>query len=236
MNTEISYLDKLKTKSQYHFDNTRWDKPGEWFTVHGKFINNWQTELEEIQKSTQPLTWRNISSALHKTPQALPGSEREERVRSQELDILRGGGDPELELADVNTDVAKYSVFDKMTKFFGLERASSRVHVQRTGQVFNLHLDDYSVGYPGVNEDQLIRFIVMLEDWVPGHFYMYGTCPYTHWQAGEFHSFRWQDVPHCTSNASDCVRTSLIITGVKTAKTESILQSDYQNYSLESLV
>jgi hypothetical protein len=113
-----------------------------------------------------------------------------------------------------------------------LEQANSRIHVQRTGQVFNLHLDTYGVGFPGVPEDQLIRFIVMLEDWAPGHFYMYGTCSYTHWHAGDFHSFRWKDVPHCTANASDCVRTSLVVTGIKTACTEQILQSVYQDYPL----
>lgn len=228
-----SYYDTLKETSQYHFDNTRRDHLGEWFTVHGRFEGNWQQELEQLKSETQPLTWRNISSALgHKTPQAQWTPEREARVNSQELDIVRGGGDPEMALADVNIHVAQYPVFSSMIDAFGLESAHARVHVQRTGQVFNMHIDTYKTGFPDVPEEKLIRIVVQLEDWVPGQFYCYGTHNYSHWQAGEFHSFRWKDVPHGTANASSVPRTSLIVTGVMSDKTINMLNAPYSTYKV----
>lgn len=224
MNVEKSYLDQLKPQSQYHFDNTRRDQPGEWFTVHGQFSGNWNNELDTVKQSTMPLSWHNISS-LSNTSLALPGPERTARVHSQELDIIRGGGNPKLELTDIEPNAVKFPVFSHMVEFFALDRVNSRIHVQKTGQVFNLHLDTYQVGWPGVPAENLIRFIVMLEDWCPGHFYAYGTHTYTHWRAGEFHSFRWQDIPHCTANASNTLRTSLLVTGIKTSRTEEIVRS-----------
>lgn len=228
-----SYYDKLKQTSQYHFDNTHRDQPGEWFTTHGKFEGAWQQELQQLKTDTKPLTWRNISSSLgHKTPQTQWTPEREARVQSQELDITRGGGDPEMALTDVNIEVNQYPVFSSMIESFGLESVHARIHVQRTGQVFNMHIDTYGVGFPNVPEDKLIRITVMLEDWVPGQFYCYGTYNYSHWPAGEFHTFRWKDVPHGTANASSVPRTSLIITGIMTDKTINILNTPYTLYKV----
>lgn len=233
MTNNVSYYDKLKQTSQYHFDNTHRDQPGEWFTTHGKFVGDWQQELNQLKTETKPLTWRNISSSLgHKTPQTQWSPEREARVNSQELDIIRGGGDPEMALTDVNIEVNQYPVFSKMVEMFGLESAHARVHVQRTGQVFNMHIDTYGVGFPGIPEEKLVRIVVMLEDWVPGHFYTYGTHNYSHWPAGEFHTFRWKDVPHGTANASSVPRTSLIVTGVMTEKTIDILNTPYTSYKV----
>lgn len=201
--------------------------------MHGRFEGNWQQELQQLKNDTNPLTWRNISSLLgHKTPQAEWTSEREARVQSQELDITRGGGNPSLTLTDVNIEIDRYPVFSSMVDFFGLESAHARIHVQRTGQVFNMHIDTYGVGFPNVPEDKLIRITVMLEDWVPGQFYCYGTYNYSHWPAGEFHTFRWKDVPHGTANASSVPRTSLIVTGIMTDKTINILNTPYTLYKV----
>lgn len=225
-----SYFDQLKKTSNYHFDNTHRDKPGEWFFEHGRFVGNWRDELVLAYQHTKEIRWQSISGDLKNIPQDEWNVERADRVRKQEQDIERGGGDPKMVLTDANTDLSGYPTFQRMINFFCLDQGRSRIHFQHTGQTFNMHIDTYQVGWPGVDPSKMIRFIVMLEDWEPGQFYMYGNCSYSHWCAGDFHSFSWQDVPHGTANASQHVRPSLIVTGVKTPRTEDILRSPWAEY------
>ncbi len=222
-----SFFDQQRSQSQYHFDSTKHDQPGEWFSVFGRFHGSWHSELAEIITNSKKVNWENIAGVNN----ASMTPARQQRIDSQELDIVRGGGDPKMTLVQANTDVRQYPVFANMIDFFALDRVTARVHVQMTGQVFNYHVDAYP-HYADADPESLIRIIVCLEDWVPGHFYLYGTHNYSHWQAGEFHTFKWQDVPHATANASLAPRTSLIITGLKTARTREILAQKYTEFAV----
>ena len=68
--------------------------------------------------------------------------------------------------------------------------------------------------------------MVMLQDWEPGQFLMYGNQMFDRWRAGDVHTFDWQNLPHATANASLTPRPMLVVTGVKTEKTRQLLAKD----------
>ena len=228
MTTDNSFFDQGKRNSKYHFDYSKKDKVGEWFTVCGKFKGSWEAEVQELAVSSKKINWENIAGAANNASMT---PARETRIKSQELDIVRGGGDPKMTLVQADTDVSRYPIFNKMVEFFAMERVTARAHVQMTGQTFNYHIDAYP-HYADADQTRLRRIIVCLEDWEPGHFYIYGTHNYSHWKSGDFHVFKWEDVPHGTANASMKPRTSLIITGLATEKTNQILKTQYQEYDI----
>lgn len=219
-----SYFDERRQHSRYHFDATRHDPAGEWFWVFGQFAGQWHQELQELISSSKPINWQTLAG----TNDVAMSAERLKRIAKQEIDIVRGGGDPKMTLVHADTDVWRFQVFSKMIDTFGLEQVKARAHVQFTGEVFNYHLDIYP-HYSETDQHRLIRIIVNLQDWVPGQFYLYGTHHYSHWQAGDFHTFRWQDVPHATANASSVPRPSLIITGLRTEKTDRLLSAGFSH-------
>lgn len=223
----LSNFDICKTTSQYHFDSGREDRPGEWFTVIGQFKNKfWNDDLERIKQTLRPMSWSTLKTTLGRD-----GSNP--LLDAQELDIVRGGGDPKMTLVDVNDQLADYPSFQRMIGFFGLDQAKPRFHAQHTGQVFNYHIDTFYTAWPDVPKDQLIRIGIMLEDWQPGQFYIYGNRVYERWKAGEAHWFRWQDVPHGTANASSYPRYTLQITGIRTELTNKILSNTiYQDFAV----
>jgi hypothetical protein len=44
-----SHFEETQVTSNYHFDRTVREKPGEWFFVLGKFKNIWQSDLDNIK-------------------------------------------------------------------------------------------------------------------------------------------------------------------------------------------
>lgn len=205
-----------KERSSYHFDSNIKDKHGEWFQVLGKFTVDWQQDLEYIYNLSKPMTWANRKFTMGR-------KEVSAMLDQEEYDILQGGGDPRMELVNSFDDFSQLPAIQRIIDFFGLERNKSRVHVQRTGQVFNNHIDKLDAMYPNDDPKDIVKFCVMLKDWEPGHFYQYGNLTYEHWHAGECHIFDWYNIPHCTANASNNARYTLHITGIKTAHTDQII-------------
>jgi hypothetical protein len=109
-----------------------------------------------------------------------------------------------------------------MSEYFGIEDAKIRMHYQQPGQMFNLHIDKLQERCPD-DPERVIRMTIMLADWQPGQFYLYGTNTYSHWHAGDVHVFDWANVPHATANASRYMRPVLQVTGLKTEKTRRML-------------
>jgi hypothetical protein len=206
-----------KDRSKYHFDKNRKDLPGEWYTVLGRFNNTWKQHLESIKLASRPMTWENRKYTINRSGPVSPMLEQEE------YDIAIGGGDPKMAIVDVIDDFDPYTELTKIIEFFELEKSKTRLHIQKTGQVFNRHIDKLDDLYPGQDPDRIIRFAIMLEDWEPGQFYQYGNDMYDRWSAGDCHYFDWWNVPHATANASSYPRYTLQITGLKTQRTEEIL-------------
>jgi len=209
--------------SEYHFDDSVQDKSGDWFEVLGRFSGDWSEEHNRLVKSSMPINWETrkfYGDSNEKSPMLV----------QEEYDIALGGGDPKkLMLTNMVEDWTTFPTLYKMMDYFGLEVGGARgtkkrAHVQLTGQMFNLHIDKLWDRCPE-DPERICRITVMLDDWKPGQFYMYGNYIYSHWLAGEAHIFDWASVPHATANASNTPRAVLQVTGLKTDRTREILKN-----------
>jgi hypothetical protein len=70
---------------------------------------------------------------------------------------------------------------------------------------------------------KIMRIMINLSDWEPGHFMQYGNFNHTRWRIGDIYTFDWRHVPHSSANASLKPRVSLLTTGVVGAKTQEFL-------------
>ena len=78
--------------------------------------------------------------------------------------------------------------------------------------------------------NNVIRIMVMLDDWEPGQFLIYGNQIFDRWQSGDIHYFDWQNIPHATANASMTPRPMLVITGVMSLETKDITKVQLDRY------
>lgn len=210
-----------RARSRYHFDYTRRDQPGEYYFPLGRFVGDWTEELADaMERMTSPITWA--------TRKYSPYYDKEDGTKIQstmidqeEKDLARSGYDVNMQLTDVLEQNDIGPVISKMYEFFALDKPWVRLHIQKPGQMFNLHIDKLYDHAPDPSDTS--RIIVHLTDWEPGQFYQYGTYVLTHWHAGDIHTFDWPNVPHATANASHSLRPTIIMTGVKTARTREIL-------------
>lgn len=219
-----SNYEYTKQRSKYHFDNSRRDQMGEWVHHLGRYDVTWLEELEYIKQHTRPLTWPNRKATLTGNPDA-----KSPHADMEAYDILQGGGNPNMELMDIFDDIDATPNIKALSKPFGLEQERFRINVQRTGQMFDQHIDKLDLIYPGVDPDKIVKLVIMLEDWEPGQFYIYGTYSYTHWKAGDVHWFDWWSTPHSTANASHKLRFSINITGIRTEQTDRAF-ADFEKY------
>ena len=113
--------------------------------------------------------------------------------------------------------------FNKLLVWFGMDNAKMRLHVQRPGQMWNLHLDKLEKWNPE-DPNQVMRVMIALTDWEPGHFFSYGNYVHTGWRAGDVTTFDWQNIPHSTANAGHAPRITLQLTGVVTDRTRDFLR------------
>jgi hypothetical protein len=202
--------------SNYHFDNTKRDQQGEWYQVLGRFQGDWSEDLAKLKEDqTKPITWATrkfYGDSADESPM----------LRQEEYDLENTGAGKDLVLTNMTDELDDYPMLKKMANYFGITNAKKRIHHQMPGQMFNLHIDKLWERSPN-NPDKVIRLTILLEDWQPGQFYLYGTHTYSHWRAGEIHIFDWANVPHATANASRFPRPTIQVTGLKSQKTEDLL-------------
>jgi len=186
----------------------------------GYFAGDWSSDLNKVLESATPATWETVRHWRVKTSvgqiQDIPSDKLEEDY------IADAGGDKNLVLTNMEHDIPP--VFQNMIDTIGLENSYNRIHVQRTGQVFNWHKDKLT-RYNRDDPSKVLRVVVMMTDWIPGHFYQYDGELYNEWKAGDIHTFDWQQNYHCTANASLLPRVSLVTTGVIGRKTREFLNN-----------
>lgn len=210
-----SSWEQTKKKSLYHFDTRRMDP--RWDTVIrlGRFAGDWQTDLSAAISGGKPTTWatRGVSSV----PSDI--------LASEEYDLEVTGYGKDYVVTDLTWQIAP--VFQRMADCFALQDPMIRIHVQRPGQCWNLHIDKLEKWCPE-DPTRVARYFIALTDWEMGHFWNYGNYTYSHWHAGDITTFDWSNVPHSTANAGHNPRVTLQITGIKTNATERFLL-DLQN-------
>jgi hypothetical protein len=201
-----------KQRSNYHFDNFRLDPEVDTVTMLGNIQPFWLAELDTILDQGQPKTWRTRGQGADRAS---------EEYDQEEHDLEQFGYGKDYVVSDLTWNVPE--MFDKINLWFGMDNSKMRLHVQRPGQIWNLHLDKLEK-WNLEDPSQVMRIMVALTDWEPGHFFSYGNYVYTQWRAGDVTTFDWQNIPHATANAGHVPRATLQITGVVTEKTRDFLR------------
>ncbi len=215
-----SNWDNLKPRTSYHFNPFKNDPAYDAMRYAGRFEGDWSRELLDAVATSKEITWRNRNP--------IDGTNKD--IESEEYDLVRSGADADMPLTNLEYNIAP--VFQRMTDALALtggdkEAIQSRIHVQHPGQVWNLHIDKlekWNIQDP----HSVYRFMVMLNDWEPGHFISYGNFVHTGYRAGQIYSFDWYNVPHCTANAGHGPRCTLLVTGVASDATLKLF-STYNN-------
>lgn len=212
----------IKQRSNYHFDNFRVDPDQDKVTFLGNILPFWQAELATIIDLAEPKTWRTRGQGLDRS---------NEEYDQEEYDLEKFGYGKDHVVGDLTWKVPE--IFDKISVWFGMDNCKMRLHVQRPGQVWHLHLDKLEKWNPE-DPSKVMRVMIALNDCEPGHFFSYGNYIHTGWHAGDVTTFDWQNVPHSTANAGHGPRITLQMTGVITDKTKDFLRilRSQQPYSL----
>jgi len=208
-----SSWDLTKQRSAYHFDNFRIDPDQDKIISLGNISPFWQDELATVLELAQPKTWRTRGKGADR-----PGEE----YNQEEYDLEQFGYGKDHVVGDLTWDVPE--TFNKIAVWFGMDNCKMRLHVQKPGQVWNLHLDKLEKWNPE-DPGRVMRVMIALTDYEPGHFFSYGNYLHTGWQAGDVHTFDWQNIPHSTANAGHGPRITLQMTGVVTETTTNFLRT-----------
>jgi len=102
-------------------------------------------------------------------------------------------------------------------KEIGLNSCGYVIYRMDTLDIMPTHVDHFETYMRIFNQprDHIVRALVLLEDWKPGHYLEVDGTAHTNWSAGDYWSWS-ADVPHAASNIGILPRYTLQITGVYT--------------------
>ena len=150
-------------------------------------------------------------------------------IEAEELDLERTGAGKDLVVTNLEYEL--FPVFQRMTDALHLMQVIKRKckveYIKPSLFMWNIHIDKLEK-WQMDNPHSVYRFMIMLNDWEPGHFIQYGNFIHTHYRAGEIYSFDWYNTSHCTANAGRGPRCTLLVTGVATEATHRLF-STYDN-------
>lgn len=211
-----SSWEQTKQRSAYHFDTERWNPKWDRVERVGHIEPCWAEELQQVLDQAQPVTWRTRGRATD------PLQRQAVEYDQEDYDLEQQGYGVDHVVTDLTYDLPP--VFQRIADQFSLDQTMARIHVQRPGQTWNLHLDKLEKWMPA-DPTKVVRYFIQLTDWQQGHFWNYGNYHYWGWHAGDVTTFDWLNVPHATANAGHSPRVTLQITGVATAESELYIQS-----------
>ena len=208
-NWEIS-----KQKSNYHFDSKQQDAPASVMTYLGHIEPTWLADLTDIIVNAKPATWatRGYKGEGIEAPP--------EELAKEEYDLVANGMPVDLPITHLTWQIPES--LQRISDGFALADCMDRIHVQRPGEVWNLHLDKLYKWDPE-HPEQIMRIMIQLTDWQPGKFWAYGNYNYSQWRAGDVTTFDWANIPHATANAGFDPRVTFQLTGIRTAATMDYL-------------
>ncbi len=224
-----SRFEYSKATSKWHFDKTINENNNPPIKRIGRFIGDWQKDTDYFSTLAGPNTFENrLGKGIDPYTKSL-----------DQEDLKNAGYGIDHVLFDKVGEKNFTFLMMKMRDYFGLEKVNASIHLQRPGQSFPYHIDNLtklrdnqSENLIDINPDLAIRFVVQLTDWDWGHFWQWGNYMWSQWQAGDIVTHSWRDIPHATANAGHTTRATLQVTGLKTARTEEILNQPYQTIAL----
>lgn len=209
-----SNWEKTKSTSTYHFDNKIVDNQEDVVPLIGKLPNTWVSDLENIIANSDPINWETRAAGR-------PGFEyKQPELVLEEYDLEQAGMDPKMTLSHMNWQLP--DSLQKIADDFALEDCMARVHVQKPGEMWTLHIDKLQK-WDEEHPERVVRYFVQLTDWHPGQFWEYGNFHWNRWQAGQVTTFDWSNIPHSTANAGFNPRVTFQLTGILTEKTKQYL-------------
>jgi hypothetical protein len=181
----ISSWEDTKKHSKYHFDHFKNDSQQDKVDILGRFIYDFKDDVQTIIKNAKPSTWRTRGEN--------PNARSEEEYSSEEYDLEQTGYGKDYVISNLTYKTTP--IMDSITELFQFDNTKARLHVQLPGQVWNLHLDKlnkYNPEYP----ESIMRVMVQLTDWEPGHFWSYGNYMHKQWFNGVFTQWQvWRNFP-----------------------------------------
>ena len=223
----LSSWQTTRANSHYHFDPTRIDPRWDTVISVGHVLADWTACTQDILDQSQPATWatRGYAGRDCEPPN--------EELAAEHADLDRIGMSRDFAVTDLAWDLPP--MLERIVDLFRLDDVMARVHVQKPGQLWNLHIDKLQKWCP-TQPDRVKRFMIQLTDWQPGHFWSYGNYVYQGWRAGDVTTFDWQHVPHATANAGHSARITLQLTGISNSHTDLFVeQLRYQTFNLKEL-
>jgi len=210
--TMTSSWEFTKKRSIYHFDKWRMDPRWDAVVGLGRIAGDWEDELDAAIENSVPGTWANRG---YKGEGVVSPD-----LAAEEYDLIKAGADPKMNIAHFVWKMTPK--FQKITDLFALEDPFSRIHIQRTGEVFTMHIDKLQKWNPE-HPENVFRCAIHLNDWEPGQWWQSGNYTHTKWRAGDIFTFDWMNLPHGTANASLFPRATLLLTGNATEQTHKFL-------------
>ena len=211
----ISSWDTTKEKSKYHFDNFKNDPQVDKVIKLGRIIADYSEDVKQAVETAKPATWETRG---YKGEGVLPP--REDLI-AEEYDLERAGVDPKSIITHMNWKLTPN--LKKISDLFGLDDCMERIHIQMPGEAWTMHIDKLQKWAPE-EPWRVMRIMIALNDWEPGHFWSYGNYQHQQWRAGDVTTFDWQNIPHCTANAGHNPRVTFQLTGIITEKTNDFLK------------
>jgi hypothetical protein len=211
-----SNWESAKERSTYHFDSHRVDSKEDCLTHLGHIKPDaaWTSAVESIVQQAKPATWATRGYKGEGVPPP------REDLAAEEYDLTSNGMSADLPITHISWAIPEQ--FQPLVDSFGLEDCMARLHVQKPGELWNLHIDKLQKWAPE-NPESVLRVFIQLTDWQPGQFWEFGNYHWNQWSAGDVVTFDWANMPHCTANAGYEPRVTLQLTGVKTARTYDFL-------------
>jgi hypothetical protein len=218
-------------KTPWHFDNFKVDKEGEYVKIIGKFQGDWDDDVRNARLlglSTKKYNAQSYEHAANK-----PSFNHE----MEDAENLYGQPDaPIFEKMDITKYPGKLLAFEKIINSLHIDTTKSftfKFHDQLPNQQLMWHIDNLP-GKPRKervidNQDfkyqdpNMVRFLIMLNDWEPGQVVQFGSIVYTQWEEGTAITWEWSTLPHITWNGSWERRPALQLTGHATEATWNLI-------------
>ena len=215
----ISNWEEAKKRSKYHFSTSIIDTTN--IQSLGRFRGDWKKDLEFALGCVEKINWGNRRAAADR-----PNDD----IESEEYDLIKAGANPKMTIYRGLTDFSKCPTIQKMIDYFEFKTVKGKLHVQFTGEMLNMHVDKLY----DIDEDpnNVLRIMIMLDDYEPGQFMMYGNELFDRWQSGDIHYFDWKNIPHATANASNKPRPMLVLTGVMSDRTKELISTQSDHYQV----
>ena len=119
------------------------------------------------------------------------------------------------EMYDMKNPEPHWMQLDRLRKVFDFEQLSWSFYRMSTGVILPEHVDTFSrfKKIHDTTDRVIVRALIMMEDWQPGHYLDLAGKPIVGWKAGDW-SVWSETAPHTAANIGATDRYTLQLTGM----------------------